>query len=153
MTTYQTSADVVAAIRDELLARASNLTVDALIPEACIEALAEALGRAWQCSDIAAAVEAAIEGGSAALYAAGQVAQGWSTEVTDAIAVELFGGPSNPESPVRWPWLDDIHGRLCPGWCRPSATGWVGTIPGTTYRCLVTPAAAGLDVRPADDAS
>lgn len=144
MTTYQTSADVVAAIRDELLARASNLTVDALIPEACIEALAEALGRAWQCSDIAAAVEAAIEGGSAALYAAGQVAQGWSTEVTDAIAVELFGGPSNPESPVRWPWLDDIH---------PSATGWVGTIPGTTYRCLVTPAAAGLDVRPADDAS
>ncbi|MCX7800067.1 MAG: hypothetical protein N2109_06950 [Fimbriimonadales bacterium] len=144
MTTYQTSADVVAAIRDELLARASNLTVDALIPEACIEALAEALGRAWQCSDIAAAVEAAIDGGSAALYAAGQVAQGWSTEVTDAIAVELFGGPSNPESPVRWPWLDDIH---------PSATGWVGTIPGTTYRCLVTPAAAGLDVRPADDAS
>jgi hypothetical protein len=148
MTTYQTSADVVAAIRDELLARASNLTVDDLIPEACIEALAEALGGAWQCSDIDAAVdaavEAAIEGGSAALYAAGQVAQGWSAELTDAVAVELFGGPSNPESPVRWPWLDDIH---------PSATGWVGTIPGTTYRCLVTTAAAGLDVRPADDAS
>lgn len=30
MTTYQTSADVVAAIRDELLARASNLTAAGL---------------------------------------------------------------------------------------------------------------------------